>query len=102
VGVAKRSKDKLSVGGRKYAWRRIGPHHGIATHEVIGIGADVAPPDGRQLLVPLVRAGERVYEESLDVVRDRSRRSLEELPPHARQLSHGEPAIETTYVKEER
>ncbi|MDN5855072.1 MAG: nicotinate phosphoribosyltransferase, partial [Actinomycetia bacterium] len=24
VGVAKKSKDKLSIGGRKYAWRRIG------------------------------------------------------------------------------
>lgn len=102
LGVAKRSKDKLSVGGRKYAWRRIGPHHGIATHEVIGIGDDVAPVDGRPLLVPMMRSGERVHHESLDVVRDRRRRSLEELPPHARQLSHGEPAIETTYVREDK
>ncbi|UYM04134.1 nicotinate phosphoribosyltransferase [Solicola gregarius] len=101
IGVAKKSKDKLSVGGRKYAWRRIGAA-GVATQEVIGIGEHAAPRDGRELLVPLVRSGERVFDESLESARQRRRTSVEELPPHARQLSHGEPAIETTYLREGR
>ena len=54
VGVAKKSKDKISIGGRKYALRRLTPA-GIAEAEVIGIG-EPAENDGddRALLVPLV------------------------------------------------
>ncbi len=36
-GVAKKSKDKASVGGRKWALRRR-DEHGVAQAEVIGIG----------------------------------------------------------------
>ncbi|MCW2829229.1 MAG: nicotinate phosphoribosyltransferase, partial [Marmoricola sp.] len=57
VGVAKKSKDKISIGGRKYALRRLGPDR-VAQAEVIGIGQPVTN-DGndRSLLVPLVRDG---------------------------------------------
>ena len=99
VGVAKQSKDKLSIGGRKYAWRRT-TSRGIAAQEVIGIGQETEPTSARELLVPLIQAGERVHHETLETARERRRTSVAELPPHARQLSHGEPAIETTYVKE--
>ena len=99
VGVAKQSKDKLSIGGRKRAWRRIG-RNGVATHEVVGIGEQTAPADGRELLVPLVRGGERTYDEPLEAARERRRASIDELPPHARQLSHGDPALETVYLQE--
>ena len=37
VGVAKKSKDKISIGGRKYAVRRA-RGRGVAKAEVIGIG----------------------------------------------------------------
>ena len=97
VAVAKRSTGKLSIGGRKWALRQLSTT-GTARAELLGIGT---PPrndgDDRELLVPLVRAGERVYDESLDQMRERHARSLEELPPAARQLSRGEPAIETVY-----
>ncbi len=36
-GVAKKSKDKTSVGGRKWAMRRLSDS-GVAQAEVIGIG----------------------------------------------------------------
>ncbi|UPK76257.1 nicotinate phosphoribosyltransferase [Nocardioidaceae bacterium SCSIO 66511] len=98
IGVAKRSKDKLSIAGRKTAWRRVN-QAGIAYQEMVGIGDQAPPSDARELLVPLVRSGERVYDESLAAVREHRRASIAELPPHARQLSHGEPAIETTYLK---
>ncbi len=107
VGVAKRSKDKLSIAGRKWASRRRGPD-GVAEAEVIGIGhlpRDVPHDrarrgDDRPLLVDLVRRGEIVGREPLDAARQRHASSLRELPLSATQLSRGEPAIPTIYEQE--
>jgi len=97
VGVAKASRDKISIGGRKWALRRLDAH-GIAEAEVIGIGH--RPRDDgndRELLVTAVRAGERVLDETLHDARARHLRSRAELPPSGRQLSRGEPAIPTVW-----
>jgi nicotinate phosphoribosyltransferase len=99
LSVAKLTRDKLSIGGRKWASRRTDPA-GVAEAEVLHIGKP-AEGDGRDLLVPLVRGGERVYDEPLDAARDRHRRALDELPLEARHLSRGEPAIPTEYVTAE-
>jgi nicotinate phosphoribosyltransferase len=97
VGVAKRSKDKISVGGRKYALRRLSPD-GTAQAEVIGVGQPVQNDgDDRTLLVPLVQGGEVVGREPLAAARERHGRSRSELPLVARQLSKGEPVIETSF-----
>jgi nicotinate phosphoribosyltransferase len=97
IGVAKKSKDKLSIGGRKYALRRLN-RRGVADAEVIGIGdAAVVDGDDRSLLVPLVRDGEVVAAADLAAARARHDASLAELPPRALQLSRGEPAIPTVY-----
>ena len=97
VDVAKESKDKLSVGGRKWALRRLDAR-GQAEAEIIGTGQ--MPPAGdrdRALLVDLVRAGETVADTSLDSARTRYEQSLAELPARARQLSRGEPVILTIF-----
>jgi nicotinate phosphoribosyltransferase len=97
VSVAKRSHDKISVGGRKYALRRR-DRRGTAQAEVVGIGAaPVDDGDDRALLVPLVRDGEVVGRESLDAARERHRRAHAELPLAARQLSRGDPVIPTVH-----
>jgi nicotinate phosphoribosyltransferase len=98
VDVAKKSADKVSVGGRKFALRRRDAT-GVAEAEVIGIGSP-PPDDGddRSLLVPLVRDGQVVGRESLDVARERHLRSREELPLPARQMSRGEPVIPTLFL----
>ena len=97
VGVAKRSKDKISIGGRKFALRRRSPA-GVAEAEVIGIGEPAGNDgDDRPLLVPLVRDGVVVGREPLESARERHLRSRAELPLVARQLSRGEPAIETIH-----
>jgi nicotinate phosphoribosyltransferase len=98
VSVAKASKDKVSVGGRKWALRRIDPD-GVAEAEVIGIG-EQPRNDGndRELMVPLVRSGEVVGREPLEGARERHRRARAELPPAAHQMSKGEPAIPTVYL----
>ena len=97
VGVAKKSKDKISIGGRKYALRRRSPD-GTAQAEVIGVGQPAENDgDDRSLLVPLVSQGELVGKEALETARERHQRSRAELPLVARQLSKGEPVIETRF-----
>ncbi len=97
VGVAKKSKDKISIGGRKYALRRRSPD-GTAQAEVIGVGQPAENDgDDRSLLVPLVSQGELVGTEALETARERHQRSRAELPLVARQLSKGEPVIETRF-----
>jgi nicotinate phosphoribosyltransferase len=97
VDVAKKSKDKVSVGGRKYALRRL--TDGVAEAEVIGVGT---PPsndgDDRGLLVPLVAGGEIVGAEPLEAARERHARSVAELPLRARTLQKGDPAIPVELV----
>ncbi|WP_275888074.1 nicotinate phosphoribosyltransferase [Nocardioides houyundeii] len=98
VSVAKKSKDKISVGGRKFALRRRNAR-GTAEAEVIGIGqAPVNDGDDRALLVPLIRDGKVVGREPLAAARARHLASREELPLPARQLSKGEPAIQTLHL----
>jgi nicotinate phosphoribosyltransferase len=98
VSVAKKSTDKISIGGRKYALRRRSAK-GVAEAEVIGVGV---PPtddgDDRALLVPLVRDGEIVGRETLDEARARHLAARAELPRQAQQMSRGEPVIPTLHV----
>ena len=96
--VAKKSKDKVSLGGRKYVLRQKS-RSGTAQAEVIGIGEPpVNDGDDRSILIPLVTKGRRVYNESLDNARMRLKSSLAELPANAVQLSRGEPVINTVYT----
>jgi nicotinate phosphoribosyltransferase len=100
VGVAKRSKDKATVAGRKFALRRRSAD-GVAEAEVLGIGE---PPsddgDDRDLLVPFLRSGEPVDpgRHTLEAARARHSASRAELPAAALRLQRGEPAIPTEYV----
>ncbi|UDY22788.1 nicotinate phosphoribosyltransferase [Nocardioides sp. Kera G14] len=98
VSVAKRSVDKVSIGGRKYALRRRSAD-GVAEAEVIGIGtAPVGDGDDRPLLVPLVRDGEIVGREPLAAARERHATARAELPVEALSMARGEPVIETLFV----
>ena len=98
VAVAKKSVNKISVGGRKYALRRLA-EDGTAQAEIIGLGV---PPTGdgnhRPLLVQLVEAGKIVGEEPLETMRQRHLHSRAELPAEALKMSRGEPVIETVFV----
>jgi nicotinate phosphoribosyltransferase len=98
VDVAKKSQDKKSIGGRKYALRRLDAH-GVAEAEVVGIGVPTEN-DGndRELLVPLVRQGEVVGREPLERARERHRAARDELPMPAHQMSRGEPVIPTLHL----
>src|SRR3954468_3917289 len=98
VQVAKKSKDKNSVGGRKHAVRRH-DGEGIAVAEVVS-SRPVAPRDGdRDLVVPLMRAGE-VCDDATPADALTRARALHEQVRHAMPqegwaLSRGEPVLET-------
>ena len=98
LAVAKKSVDKISVGGRKYALRRLSDE-GTAVAEIVGIGT---PPSGdsndRALLVKLVDGGKIVGDETLGIMRERHLRSRAELPLEALKMSRGEPVIETVFL----
>jgi nicotinate phosphoribosyltransferase len=97
ISVAKKSADKVSVGGRKYPERTI--VRGRATAETIHVGT---PGDsGRDLLVPLVTNGE-VDEAACGpagvvAAREHHAAAIAELPPVAFSLGRGEPAVPTVF-----
>jgi nicotinate phosphoribosyltransferase len=100
ISVAKRSTDKISIGGRKYALRRRSAA-GVAEAEVVGIGRPpVDDGDDRPLLVQLVHDGEVVGREPLTDARARHASSRAELPPAAQQMSRGEPVIPTIHLED--
>jgi len=97
IDVAKQSKDKGTIGGRKWAVRRLNAR-GQAEVEIIGIDKMPAPDSNdRPLLVDLIRDGEIVVDLTLEAARSRYEKSLSELPPRALQLSRGEPVIGTIF-----
>ncbi|MEV6615345.1 nicotinate phosphoribosyltransferase [Streptomyces sp. NPDC051051] len=99
VPVAKKSSGgKTSIGGRKWAARRPDAD-GVAEAEVVGTGQVPAELVDHQLQVELVKGGEVVAREPLDVVRDRHAAARAGLPLSAAQLSRGEPVLATEYVQ---
>ena len=93
--VAKKSLNKTSIGGRKFALRRL-DERGHAEAEVIGIGTPpLSDHNDRPLLVPLVVDGQIVGREPLAAARERHRRVLAELPLAAHKMSRGDAAVET-------
>jgi nicotinate phosphoribosyltransferase len=97
VSVAKKSSDKTSIGGRKWALRKRS-REGTAEAEIIGIEQQPFDDgDDRALLMDLVCDGEVVGREPLAAARERHAAALAELPVEAQKLSRGEPAIPTRY-----
>jgi nicotinate phosphoribosyltransferase len=97
VAVAKRSENKASTGGRKFAVRR--HEDGVATAEVVS-AEPIAPRDGdRDLVVPLVKGGELLDPAGPAETLARARAHYDDvrqaLPPEAWALSRGEPVLDT-------
>jgi putative nicotinate phosphoribosyltransferase len=97
--VAKRSEDKINVGGRKRAWRVLDAD-GFATDEHVEacppggcLDDPGGPPGGRPLQVPVVVDGKRVHDPSNDDVRAHHGLAMAELRPQWRTTTAGEPAF---------
>ncbi|KNH13537.1 nicotinate phosphoribosyltransferase [Arthrobacter sp. ZBG10] len=101
VSVAKAAKNKASVGGRKYALRKLN-ERGTATAEMVGVGH--RPEDDgndRQLLQQFMKNGELLpgwtgYE-GVQRARQRHADSMAELPSVVHRLQRGDAAIPTVY-----
>jgi nicotinate phosphoribosyltransferase len=103
VAVAKASKNKTSVGGRKWALRR--RENGIASAEIVGVGhRPVDDGDDRELLVPLVVDGvvdtAMTGPDGVLAARDRHAKAIAELPAAAGRLQRGEACIPTRYEED--
>lgn len=101
ISVAKAAKNKASVGGKKFAMRRLN-ERGIATAEAVGIGAIPAhDANDRPLIQQFVTNGTLIpgWTGSEGVVRATARHaaSMLEMPGAARRLQRGEPVIPTEY-----
>ena len=98
--VGKKSKGKNTLGGRKFAMRRL-DDLGVAEAEIIGVGS---PPEGgrncRDLLTDIIVDGELVHHATLEDARKQHLDSLAELPLSALRISNGDPAIETIILDE--
>ena len=96
--VEKRSKAKVSIGGRKVATRLL-DDEGYAYDEHVVVRA-VPPrfggdgPYGRELQVPLVRGGETVSQTSLADARAHCAQARSELRPMHRDLTPGVAALD--------
>ena len=105
VDVAKAAKNKVSVGGRKYAVRQL-DERGRATEELIGIG-EIPETDAndRVLLEQFVVNGEinNDFTAASGVRRavKRHRDSIKEMPGTSRRLQRGEPVIPTRFIDED-
>jgi nicotinate phosphoribosyltransferase len=75
-GVAKHSEGKATLPDAKQVFRRF--DEGTMVEDVVGIADELL--DGEPLLVPAMRNGEIVHAETLEELRERTRRSIESLP----------------------
>ncbi len=99
VSVGKKSAEKATVGGRKFAVRA--RRKGIASEEIVRVGSTEVGPSERTLLVPLVTDGtiDERWTGPEGVLRARAHReaAVGELPQAAFSLGRGEPVIPTRY-----
>ncbi|GAA4099814.1 nicotinate phosphoribosyltransferase [Nocardioides kongjuensis] len=98
--VAKKSKDKGSVGGRKHAFREYDDNGTLVAEWFTGQDAPAPGPGARPVQVALVRAGEVVHRPTLAEVRSFAARTLATLPADARTVAAG-PAYLTTSLRDE-
>ena len=99
LSVAKKSANKISVGGRKFPVRTL--EGGVAVEETIHVGK---PDDhgGRPLLVPLIIDG--VTDDryrgpaGTTLAREHRASAVAELPQEAFRLGRGDPVIPTVYA----
>jgi nicotinate phosphoribosyltransferase len=75
-GVAKRSEGKATLPDAKQVFRRFA--EGKMAEDVVGTAEEQL--GGEPLLVPAMKDGEIVHAETLEEMRERTRRSLESLP----------------------
>lgn len=93
--VAKKSRDKVSVGGRKHPFREY-DEAGLLLAESFTRDSTPVTPAARPVQVPLVRAGAVVHRPTLDEVRTFAATALATLPADVRGVAAGPSYLTTT------
>ncbi len=97
--VSKKSKDKISVGGRKRPWREYDAAGRLVSETFTA--DDGPPPAGaRPVQVPVVRAGRVVHRPSIEDIRGFVAASLATLPAEALSVAAGAPYLTATQEEE--
>jgi len=99
IDVAKGGGVKSTVGGTKRAWRVLDAE-GRAVEEVVAPADAIPPPAARGLQRSVVADGTVLARPSLDEARDTHAAAKAELPPEARALDPGPPAVPTRRILE--
>jgi nicotinate phosphoribosyltransferase len=97
-GVAKRSAAKETVPGAKQVFRKF--RDGAMSEDVVGTIDEEL--DGEPLLVPAMRDGEIAHAETLDEMRERTKRSLDALPALPYPVTHSDELRALAAAGEER
>ena len=98
--VSKKSRDKVSVGGHKTAWRQYDDAGVLLAETFTGAGDE--PTGWSQVQVPAIRGGSVVHAPALDDVRAFTARAVASLPPDARSVAAGPPYLTVTPLEETR
>lgn len=93
--VAKKSSSKVSLGGKKQAFRQL--QGGVMVAEVMVAGGSVpSEVAGRALQATFIEDGDILIDETLDSIRATHQRAIAELPSWAKDMGAGEAAFAST------
>ncbi|WP_306439298.1 nicotinate phosphoribosyltransferase [Nocardioides antri] len=98
--VSKKSKDKVSLGGHKTAWREYDAA-GLLVRESFTVPGDPAPAGARPVQVPVMRGGAIVHRPGIEEVRAFTAAALRSLPAEALSVAAGAPYLTVTHAPTE-
>jgi len=90
--VSKKSKDKVSLGGHKTAWRQY-DDAGLLLRETFTVPGDPRPAGARPVQVPAMRGGSTVHAPGIAEIRAFTEAALRSLPAEALAVSAGAPYL---------
>ncbi|WP_312856495.1 nicotinate phosphoribosyltransferase [Nocardioides pelophilus] len=106
--VSKKSKDKVSVGGHKTAWREYDDagllvRETFTTDPLVEVRADRAsePRGARPVQIPVMRDGVTVHHPTTEEIRAFTAESLRSLPAEAHSVAAGAPYLTVTQATTE-
>lgn len=90
--VSKKSKDKVSLGGHKTAWREY-DDAGRLIRETFTVPGDPEPAQARRAQIPVMRGGTTVHAPTIDEIRAFTAAALQSLPAEALAVAAGAPYL---------
>jgi putative nicotinate phosphoribosyltransferase len=93
--VSKKSKDKVSVGGHKTAWREY-DDAGLLVRESFTVPGSPEPAGAHRVQIPVMRGGATIHAPDTEDIRSSTAAGLRRLPPEALSVAAGAPYLTAT------